>query len=413
MYKKIEQYYASQLDEIRKMGVFKQERFIRSPQGAGIWVEFPEGSELKEVLNFCANNYLGLANHPDVIQAALDGIRTRGYGLSSVRFICGTQDIHRELENKLTRFLGTEDTILFGSCMNANGAIFASLLDENDAVISDRLIHASLIDGIRLCTASRHIYNHVDMADLEEKLKATQNKRFRMIVTDGVFSMDGSIAPLEKIVELGKKYNALVMMDDSHATGFLGKTGRGTHELKGMMGEIDLITTTMGKALGGASGGCISGRKEMIEVCRQKSRAYIFSNSIPPMLVAASSKVLDILSETTERRDKLEKNTKYFRAKMTEAGFDIKPGIHPIVPVMFYNAKLANDFAHEMYHEGIYVVGFGFPVVPKGEARIRVQLSALHERKHLDKALNAFIKIGKKYNIPGKTREEIIATYGL
>ncbi len=412
-YTKGREHYLKQLENIKAAGTLKEERYIHSPQDAGIQVEFPEGSPVTQTLNFCANNYLGLSSHPAVVKAAHNGLDERGYGLSSVRFICGTQDIHRELEEKLSRFLGTEDSILFSSCMAANLGVFGALLDENDAIISDKLIHASMIDGIRLCKAERHIYNHVDMADLEEKLKETQNKRFRMIVTDGVFSMDGDIAPLDNLVELGEKYNAMVMVDDSHATGFVGRRGRGTHELKGVFGKIDIITTTLGKALGGASGGCISGSKETVAICRQKARPYLFSNTLPPMIVAASLKVLDILSETTERRDKLEESTKHFREKMTHAGFDIIPGIHPIVPIMLYNAKLASDMSKDLYGEGIYVIGFSYPVVPKGEARIRVQISAGHEREHLDKAIAAFKNVGKKYGILGKTKKEIIDIYGL
>lgn len=413
VYAKEKEHYLTELENMKTAGTLKEERYIHSPQNADIQVEFPEGAGITETLNFCANNYLGLSSHPAVLEAAHKGLDARGFGLSSVRFICGTQDIHRELEKKMSEFLGTEDTILFSSCMAANLGVFGALLDDNDAIISDRLIHASMIDGIRLCKADRHIYNHVDMADLEEKLKATQDKRFRMIVTDGVFSMDGDIAPIDKLVELGGKYDAMVMVDDSHATGFVGKTGRGTHELCGVFGKVDVITTTLGKALGGASGGCISGSREIVEICRQRARPYLFSNTLPPVIAAASLKVLDILSGTTERRDKLEENTKYFREKTTEAGFDIIPGIHPIVPIMLYNARLATDMSKDLYDDGIYVIGFSYPVVPKGEARIRVQLSAAHEKEHLDRAIAAFIKVGEKYGILGKTKKEIIQMYGL
>ncbi|MGQ9702647.1 MAG: glycine C-acetyltransferase, partial [bacterium] len=376
-------------------------------------VEYPPGAPPKEVINFCANNYLGLSSHPEVIKAAHEGLESRGYGMSSVRFICGTQDIHRELERKLTEFLGTEDTVLFPSCMDANAGIFDVVLDKEDAMIADRLVHASIVDGMKLCKAQLYNYKHLNMAHLEEKLQETQNCRFRMIITDGVFSMDGDIAPLDKICELAEKYNAMVMVDDSHATGFLGKNGRGTHEYCGVVGKIDIITTTLGKAMGGASGGCVSGRKEIVEMCRQRARPYLFSNTIPPVVVAAANKVVDLIASTTNLRDKLEENTKYFRIKMKEAGLDIREGIHPIVPVMLYNAKLAQDMARDLYAEGIYVVGFFFPVVPQGQARIRVQISAVHEKEHLDKAIEAFKKVGAKYNILGKKKEEIIAMYGL
>jgi len=361
----------------------------------------------------CANNYLGLSSHPKLIEAAKKGLEDRGYGMSSVRFICGTQDIHKELEQKLSTFLGTEDTILYSSCMDANAGLFEGLFTKEDVIISDRLNHASIIDGVRLCKAERRIFQHMDMADLEKQLKETQNKRFRIIATDGVFSMDGDIAKLDEICGLADKYDALVMFDDSHATGFVGKTGRGTHEFRGVMERVDVITTTLGKAMGGASGGCTSGRKEIIDMLRQKSRPYLFSNTLCPVVVAAAIKAVDLLLETTELRDKLEWNTKHFREKMTDAGFDIKPGVHPIVPIMLYNAKLSQDFARDLYKEGIYVIGFYYPVVPKGEARIRVQLSAAHEKEHLDKAINAFTKIGKKYDILGKTMDQIVDKYGL
>ncbi|MGQ9464618.1 MAG: glycine C-acetyltransferase [bacterium] len=410
---KVRDFFLNELKGIKEKGLFKEERFIASPQSAIIKVEYPPGAPPKEVINFCANNYLGLSSHPEVIKAAHEGLESRGYGMSSVRFICGTQDIHRELERKLTEFLGTEDTVLFPSCMDANAGIFDVVLDKEDAMIADRLVHASIVDGMKLCKAQLYNYKHLNMAHLEEKLQETQNCRFRMIITDGVFSMDGDIAPLDKICELAEKYNAMVMVDDSHATGFLGKNGRGTHEYCGVVGKIDIITTTLGKAMGGASGGCVSGRKEIVEMCRQRARPYLFSNTIPPVVVAAANKVLDLIASTTNLRDKLEENTKYFRIKMKEAGLDIREGIHPIVPVMLYNAKLAQDMARDLYAEGIYVVGFFFPVVPQGQARIRVQISAVHEKEHLDKAIEAFKKVGAKYNILGKKKEEIIAMYGL
>jgi glycine C-acetyltransferase len=410
---KAKDYYASELRNIKEAGTFKEERYIESPQAASIKVEYPTGSPPKEVLNFCANNYLGLSSHPDVVAAAHDGLKERGYGMSSVRFICGTQDIHRELEEKLTRFLGTEDTILFPSCMDANAGLFDVVLDKEDAMIADRLVHASIVDGMRLCKAQLYNYKHSNMEHLEEKLKETQDLRFRMVITDGVFSMDGDIAKLDEICDLAEKYDAMVMVDDSHATGFMGKTGRGTHEHCGVLGRIDVITTTLGKALGGASGGCVSGRKAIVDLCRQRARPYLFSNTVPPVIVAAASKVLDIISETTDRRDKLEENTRFFREKMTAAGFDMKEGLHPIVPIMLYNAKLAQDMARDLYSEGIYVIGFSFPVVPKGQARIRVQISAGHEREHIERAIAAFTKIGEKYKILGKKKNEIIEMYGL
>jgi len=413
MYGKIKDYLIGELNSTREQGLYKDERIIKSPQGAPIVVSFPENEPPKEVLNFCANNYLGLSSHPKLIEAARKGLEERGYGMSSVRFICGTQDIHRELERKLSAFLGTEDTILYSSCFDANGGLFETLMKEEDAIITDRLNHASIIDGIRLSKAQRFIYEHGDMEDLEKKLKEAQGARFRLIATDGVFSMDGDIAKLPQICDLAEKYDALVMVDDSHATGFMGKTGRGTHEYWGVMGRVDIITTTLGKALGGASGGCTSGRKEIIEILRQRSRPYLFSNTLPPVIVSAAICAVDLISESTALRDKLEKNTKYFREKMTEVGFDIKPGIHPIVPIMLYNARLAQDFARDLFQEGIYVIGFYYPVVPKGEARIRVQISAAHEMEHLERAIEAFLKVGQKYGILGKKKEEIIQMYGL
>jgi glycine C-acetyltransferase len=384
---------AAELAEIREAGLYKTERIIESPQGAEINVNG------KTVLNFCANNYLGLSSHPKVIEAAKKYVDFRGYGMSSVRFICGTQDIHKELEEKISAFLGTEDTILYVAAFDANGGVFEPLYNEQDAIISDELNHASIIDGVRLCKAQRYRYRHNNMADLEEKLKESQTARNRVIVTDGSFSMDGTIAQLDVIVALAEKYDAAVMIDESHSSGFLGKTGRGTHEYRGVMGKIDIITGTLGKALGGASGGFTSGRKEVIEMLRQRSRPYLFSNTLAPGIVGASIAVLDLLSETTELRDKLEYNTKYFRSKMTEAGFDIRPGDHPIVPIMLYDAVIAQDFAARLLDEGIYVIGFFFPVVAKGQARIRVQLSAGHEQHHLDKAIAAFAKIGKELGV--------------
>jgi glycine C-acetyltransferase len=382
-----------EVDEIKNAGLFKTEHVITSPQGAEIIVNG------KTVLNFCANNYLGLSSHPKVIEAAYAAIGSHGYGMSSVRFICGTQDIHKELEQKIAQFLGTEDSILYAACFDANGGVFECLFNESDAIISDALNHASIIDGVRLCKAQRFRYEHNNMDDLEAKLKETAGLRSRIIVTDGVFSMDGTIAQLDKICDLADKYEAILMIDECHASGFMGKTGRGTHEYRGVMGRIDIITGTLGKALGGASGGFTSGRKEIIEMLRQRSRPYLFSNTLAPSITGASIAVLNMLSETTELRDKLESNTKYFRSKMTESGFDIKPGEHPIVPIMLYDAVVAQNFAAELLNEGIYVIGFFFPVVPKGQARIRVQLSAAHERKHLDKAIEAFIRIGEKLNV--------------
>lgn len=383
----------AELEEIRTAGLFKTERIIESPQGAEIVVNG------KTVLNFCANNYLGLSSHPKVIEAAKKAIDHRGFGMSSVRFICGTQDIHKELEAKISAFLGTEDTILYAAAFDANGGVFEPLLSEEDAIISDALNHASIIDGVRLCKARRFRYEHNNMADLEAKLQEASDARTRLIVTDGSFSMDGTIAQLDRIVELAEKYDAAVMIDECHSSGFLGKTGRGTHEYRGVMGKIDIITGTLGKALGGASGGFTSGRKEVIEMLRQRSRPYLFSNTLAPSIVGASIAVLDLLSETTELRDQLETNTKYFRANMTDAGFDIKPGDHPIVPIMLYDAVIAQQFAAKLLEEGIYVIGFFYPVVPKGQARIRVQLSAAHTQAHLDAAIAAFKKVGKELGV--------------
>jgi glycine C-acetyltransferase len=384
---------AKEVEEIKTSGLYKTERIISSPQGAEITVNN------KTVLNFCANNYLGLSSHPNVIEAAHKAVDSHGYGMSSVRFICGTQDIHKELEKKLSEFLGTDDTILYAAAFDANGGVFEPLFNEEDAIISDALNHASIIDGVRLCKAQRYRYEHNNMADLETKLQETAKLRSRIIVTDGSFSMDGTIAQLDKICDLADKYDAIVMIDECHSSGFLGKTGRGTHEYRGVMGRIDIITGTLGKALGGASGGFTSGRKEIIDMLRQKSRPYLFSNTLAPSIVGGSIAVLDMLTEKTELRDKLENNTKYFRKKMTEAGFDIKPGDHPIVPIMLYDAVLAQTMAAKLLEEGIYVIGFFFPVVAKGQARIRVQLSAAHDQAHLDKAIAAFTKIGKELGV--------------
>jgi glycine C-acetyltransferase len=404
--------YMAQLAEIKSAGIFKEERFIHSSQGADIEVEFPSGSDLKKVINMCSNNYLGLSSHPEVIKAAHDGLGNRGYGMSSVRFICGTQDIHRELENRVTKFLGTEDTILFPSCMDANAGVFEAILTSEDIMISDRLVHASIIDGMRLCSAQHDTFKHSSMEHLEEKLMLHADKRLKLVITDGVFSMDGDTAKLDEMVRLCEKYGAMLLVDDSHATGFIGKTGRGTHEFCNVFGKVDIITTTFGKALGGASGGCVSGRKEIVDMCRQKARPYLFSNTIAPVIVSGVLKVFDILSSSTERRDKLEKNAAYWRKGLTEAGFVLKEGNTPIVPVMFFNAKLSQDFSKDLYNEGIYAIGFFFPVVPNGQARIRTQISAGHEISHLDKALSAFIKVGIKYGILGLTKDQIIEKYG-
>jgi len=409
----VREHYKKELDGIREAGLFKEERYIRSVQAAEIDVEFPAGAAAKHVINLCANNYLGLSSHPEVVAAARAGLDHRGYGMSSVRFICGTQDIHRELEKRLTGFLGTEDTLLFPSCMDANAGVFEALLTDQDVLIADRLVHASIVDGMRLCKAMQDTFKHSDMAHLGEKLQEHQDKRFRMVVTDGVFSMDGDIAKLDEIVALAERHRAMVCVDDSHATGFIGKTGRGTHEHCGVVGKVDVITTTLGKAMGGASGGCVSGRRELVEMCRQRARPYLFSNTVAPVIVAGALKVLDLLCQSTERRDKLEWNAGYWRKLLTEAGFDIKEGESPIVPVMLYNAKLAQDVARDLFAEGIYVVGFFFPVVAKGQARIRTQLSAAHEKDHLDRAIEAFKKVGKKYDILGKGKNEIIQQYGL
>jgi glycine C-acetyltransferase len=382
-----------ELEAIKAAGLYKKERVITTPQSANI------ATDGKNVLNFCANNYLGLSSHPEVIAAGIDAINTHGFGMSSVRFICGTQDIHKELEKKTAEFLGTEDCILYAAAFDANGGVFEPLLNEQDAIISDELNHASLIDGIRLCKAKRFRYKHNNIDDLEQQLKDAQGSRRILIVTDGVFSMDGTIAQLDKICDLADQYNALVMIDECHATGFMGKTGRGSHEFRNVMGRIDIITGTYGKALGGASGGFTAAKKEIVEILRQRSRPYLFSNTLAPSIVGASIKVLDLLSSSTTLRDKLEKNTAYFRKEMTEAGFDILPGEHPIVPIMLYDAKLAQEFAAKLLDEGIYVIGFFYPVVPQGKARIRVQISAGHEQEHLEKAVAAFTKVGKELSV--------------
>lgn len=394
MYKSLKIKLEKEIAEIKEAGLFKNERVIASPQGAEIVLE--DGSK---VLNFCANNYLGLSSDPKVIEAAKDTIDSHGFGMSSVRFICGTQDIHKELERKISEFLGMEDTILYAAAFDANGGVFEPLLGPEDAIISDALNHASIIDGVRLCKAQRFRYNHNDMDDLEAKLKEASEAKCKVIVTDGVFSMDGTIAQLDRICDLADQYDAVVMTDECHSTGFIGRTGRGVHEFRNCMDRVDIITGTLGKALGGASGGFTSGKKEVIEILRQRSRPYLFSNTLAPSIVGASIAVIDRLSETTELRDKLEDNTKYFRSKMTEAGFDIKPGEHAIVPIMLYDAVLSQQMAAKLLERGIYVIGFYYPVVPKGQARIRVQLSAVHERSHLDQAIEAFKEVGKELGV--------------
>ena len=396
MYGSLKDTLQKELNQIKEDGLYKDERVITTPQGAVIKTDTGD-----EVINFCANNYLGLSSHQRVIESAKKTIDEYGYGMSSVRFICGTQTIHKELEAKISEFLGTEDTILYAAAFDANGGVFEPLLGPEDAIISDQLNHASIIDGVRLCKAKRFVYKHNDMKSLEEKLKEANEAgvRTKIIATDGVFSMDGTIAQLDKICDLADKYDALVMSDECHSTGFIGKTGRGVHEYRDVMGRVDIITGTLGKALGGASGGFTSAHKEIVDMLRQRSRPYLFSNTLAPAITGASIEVLDLLSETTELRDKLEDNTTYFRKAMTDAGFDIKPGTHPIVPVMLYDAKLAQDFAEKLLEKGIYVIGFYYPVVPKGEARIRVQLSAVHEKEHLDKAVNAFTEIGRELGV--------------
>ncbi len=407
MYGKIKDYLSNELQSIKDAGLYKDERIITSPQGAEISLTTGE-----TVINFCANNYLGLSSHPKVIAAAKKVLDTHGYGMSSVRFICGTQDIHKELEYKIAEFFGTEDTILYAAAFDANGGVFEPLFSQEDAVISDELNHASIIDGVRLCKAARYRFKHSNMEDLENQLKVAQAQRYRIVVTDGVFSMDGDIAKLDKICDLAEKYDALVIVDDCHASGFIGKTGRGTHEYNNVMNRVDIITSTLGKALGGAMGGFTTGKKEIIEMLRQRSRPYLFSNSLSPVIVGAALEVFNVLTESTELRDKVIGNAEYFRNKMMQAGFVIKPSDSAIVALMLFNAKLSQDFASKLLNEGIYVIGFYYPVVAKGQARIRIQLSAAHEQDHLDKAVNAFIKIGKEFNILGKTKEEIIEMYG-
>lgn len=394
MYDALKPILEKEIKDIKDAGLFKSERVITTPQDAVI-----KTTDGKEVINFCANNYLGLSSHPKVLEAAKKALDTHGYGMSSVRFICGTQDIHKELEQKISEFLGTEDTILYAAAFDANGGVFEPLLGSEDAIISDQLNHASIIDGVRLCKAKRFRYKHNDMEDLEAQLQEAADTRVKMIVTDGVFSMDGTIAQLDKICDLADKYNALVMIDECHSSGFMGKTGRGTHEYRDVMGRIDIITGTLGKALGGASGGFTSARKEIIDILRQRSRPYLFSNTLAPAITGASIAVIDLLSESTELRDKLENNTRYFREKMTAAGFDIIPGDHAIVPIMLYDAPLSQKFADALLKEGIYVIGFYYPVVPQGKARIRVQVSAVHEQEHLDKAIAAFTKVGKELGV--------------
>ena len=394
MYGKYQDFLTEELRSIDEAGLFKRERIITTPQGAEVHVSSGE-----DVVIMCANNYLGLSSHPKVIQAAKNALDSHGYGMSSVRFICGTQDIHKSLEEKISAFLGMEDTILYAACFDANGGVFEPLFSAEDAIISDELNHASIIDGVRLCKAVRYRYKHSNMSDLEEQLKASLAQRYRIIVTDGVFSMDGDIAKLDEICDLAEKYDALVMVDDSHATGFIGKTGRGTHEYHNVMGRVDIITSTLGKALGGAMGGFTSGKKEVIDMLRQRSRPYLFSNSLAPSIVGAASKVFDLLSTSTELRDKLERNTRYFKEGVQKAGFDTKPGDSPIVPIMLYDAKLAQQFADKLLIKGIYAIGFFYPVVGKGQARIRVQISAAHEQHHLDKAIEAFTSVGRDLGV--------------
>ncbi len=399
LHKKVKEFYQGELEALREADLFKEERIICSPQAARIEVEYPERAAPRQVINFCANNYLGLSGHPDLVRAAHQGLDERGFGLSSVRFICGTQDIHKRLEREISQFLGLEDAILFSSCFDANLGVFEALLGEEDALISDELNHASIIDGIRLCKAERRRYKHLDLHDLERHLKETMERRFRMIVTDGVFSMDGDLAPLEQICNLAEEYEAMVLVDDSHATGFMGPTGRGTHEHCDVMGRVDIITTTFGKALGGASGGAIASDKVIIDILRQRARPYLFSNTLSPAVVAATIKSLEIVRSSTTLRDKLEANTQYFRSQMKAVGFDIREGIHPIVPIILHQAELVQEMSRRLYEQGIYVIGFFYPVVPRGRARIRVQISAAHEREHLDLAIAAFTKVGRELGV--------------
>lgn len=406
-YKSAKQIYQETIQDIKNQGLYKEERIICSAQAGEIKVRFPEDASEKNMINLCANNYLGLSSHPELIQSAHEGLDSRGFGMSSVRFICGTQDIHRKLEKKVSEYLGMEDTILFASCFDANAALFEALLGPEDGIFSDKLVHASIIDGIRLCKAKRHIFEHSDMKDLEDKLK-NSNCRIKLIITDGVFSMDGDMAKLDEICALAEKYDALVATDESHATGFIGKTGRGVHEHFNVMDKVDIITTTFGKALGGATGGCVSARKEIVDLLRQRGRPYLFSNALMPAVVNATLKAIDLLTESTKRRDKLESLTTFWRKGLEEAGFDLKEGNTPIVPIMLYNARLAQNFSKDLYEEGVFAIGFFYPVVPKGEARIRTQMSAALDQDQLEKALQAFVKVGKKYDILGKTKEEIM-----
>ena len=408
MYGKFQHHLAQELSAIKDAGLYKEERVITSPQGGEISISTGES-----VLNFCANNYLGLSNHPNLTTAAKDALDTHGYGMSSVRFICGTQDLHKTLERKIADFFGTDDSILYAACFDANNGIFEPLFTDEDAIISDSLNHASIIDGVRLCKAKRYRYANADMDDLEKQLILSQDQRFRIIVTDAVFSMDGNVAPIDKIIKLAEQYNALVMIDECHSAGVVGKTGRGVTELFNIRGKVDIITGTLGKAFGGAIGGFTTGRFEIIDLLRQRSRPYLFSNSLPPSIVNAGIKMFDMMSETNELQDQLHWNTDYFFTKMKEAGFDLKSTESAIVPIMLYNAKLSQNFATDLLTEGIYVIGFYFPVVPKGEARIRVQLSAAHKKENLDKAVSAFTKVGEKYGILGLTKQEIIEKYGL
>jgi glycine C-acetyltransferase len=401
-----------QLDDIRGAGLYKEERIIHTPQHARVYVEFPAGTDARPVINMCANNYLGLSNHPEIVKAAHEGLDRHGFGMSSVRFICGTQDLHIELETRLTEFLGTEATIMFPSCLDANAGVFEAFTTEEDVLIADRLVHASIIDGMRLCKAQQDTYKHSNMEHLEQKLQLYQDKRSRVIVTDGVFSMDGDLAKLDRIVELAEQYDALVFVDDAHATGFIGERGRGTPEHFGVMGKIDILTTTLGKGMGGATGGCVSGRQEIVDLCRQRARPYLFSNAVAPSIVTASLRVIEMLSESTELRDKLERNSTWWRRELVAAGFDVKPGESSIVPVMLYDAQLSQEFARDLFQEGVFAVGFFFPVVPKGQARIRTQLSAAHEMEDLERAFAAFKKIGEKYGILGLQKKEILARYG-
>lgn len=412
MYGRLQEDLQRELQSIREAGLYKQERVLVSPQATDIDVLIDDAAGPREVVNFCANNYLGLSSDPRVVDAARRALGERGYGLSSVRFICGTQDIHKQLERRMSEFLGTDDAILYTSCFDANGGLFETLLGGDDVVLTDQLNHASIIDGLRLCKAKRLIYLHGDMSDLEAKLREARSARYRLIATDGAFSMDGDIAKVDGICDLADRHDALVMIDDSHATGFLGRRGRGSHEHCNAWGRVDIITTTFGKALGGASGGCTAGRGEIIELLRQRSRPYLFSNTLAPMIVAGTLQALELLTASTELRDRLAANTERFRQGMLAAGFEIRPGVHPIVPVMLYNARLSQEVARALHEEGVYVVGFFFPVVPQGQARIRVQLSAGHSFAQIDRALAAFQRVGRRFDILNKTREQILAAHG-